>query len=61
MREQKRKMGLDRRSTEINAIRMRTNLLMDVGVANDRTELVERDLAILVFVGEQNGLIDDLL
>lgn len=34
---------------------------MDIGVADHRTELVERDLAVLVFVGEQNGLVDDLL
>ena len=34
---------------------------MDIGVADHRTELVERDLAVLVLVGEQNGLVDDLL
>lgn len=38
-----------------------TNLLMDIGVTDYRTELVKRDLAVLVLVGEQNGLVDDLL
>lgn len=34
---------------------------MDVGVAHDRAELFEGNFAVLVLVGEHNGLVDDLL
>jgi hypothetical protein len=34
---------------------------MDIGIPDDGAEFLERDLSVLVFVSEQNGLVDDLL
>ena len=34
---------------------------MDVGVADDVAKLLEADFSVLVFVGEEDGLVDDLL
>ena len=37
------------------------HLLVDVGVADDGAKLLEIDFSVLVFVGEEDGLVDDLL
>ena len=34
---------------------------MHVGVAHDLAELLKVDLAVVVLVGEEDGLVDDLL
>lgn len=37
------------------------HLFVNVRVADHGTELVERDSTVFVFVGEQDGFVDDLL
>lgn len=37
------------------------HLFVDVGVAHHRAELLEGDFAVLVLVGEHDGLVDNLL
>lgn len=46
---------------ELKPLNVDDHLFVDVGVAHHRAELFEGNFAVLVLVGEHNGLVDDLL
>lgn len=49
------------RAASTRRLHVDDHLLVNVGVAHHVAELLEGDLAVLVLVGEQDGLVHDLL
>lgn len=51
----------EQRAASTRRLHVDDHLLVNVGVAHHVAELLEGDLAVLVLVGEQDGLVNDLL